>query len=184
MSVIGVQMQLHPRAYILPGPNSRRTCILRHLLCIYRLCPCPVIPADLLSPQNYVSHLHNRMKELFSVLLLCAASTVLGEIVKVKWQSASSPAEVQPAIVASSSTSSVFSVPTPSSLPTVNSSEFDLSKHFCRLWRHQSKPMVKCWSCKTDRYSAGTYADGKIYIDGGNTVRLRTLVVGPCLELL
>jgi hypothetical protein len=70
------------------------------------------------------------MKDLLSVLLLCAVSPVLGEIVKVKRQSAST------------STSSVFSVPTPSSLPTVNSSEYDLSKHFCRLWRHQSKLVV------------------------------------------
>ncbi|KUJ19086.1 uncharacterized protein LY89DRAFT_731509 [Mollisia scopiformis] len=52
----------------------------------------------------------------------------------------------------SSSTSSVFTVATPGSNPTVNSSNHDLSQHFCRLWRHQS-----------------VYVEGKIYIDGGNT---------------
>ncbi|KAJ0146511.1 hypothetical protein CTA2_905 [Colletotrichum tanaceti] len=49
-------------------------------------------------------------------------------------------------------TSSVFSAPTSVLAPTVNSSVYDLSQHFCRIWRH-----------------ASVYADGKIYIDGGNT---------------
>lgn len=71
-------------------------------------------------------------------LLLASASAVVAERV-VKRQ-------------VSSSTTSVFSIPTPTTLPSVNGSEHDLSQHFCRIWRHQS-----------------VYAEGKIYIDGGNT---------------
>ncbi|OLN96473.1 Kelch repeat-containing protein-like protein 2 [Colletotrichum chlorophyti] len=50
------------------------------------------------------------------------------------------------------STTSIFSAPTSVPAPDVNSSVYDLSQHFCRIWRH-----------------ASVYADGKIYIDGGNT---------------
>lgn len=39
---------------------------------------------------------------------------------------------------AASSTTSVFSIPTPTSAQTINGSDHDLSKKFCRLWRHQS----------------------------------------------
>lgn len=39
----------------------------------------------------------------------------------------------------SSSTSSIFTVATPGAAITVNSSNHDLSQHFCRLWRHQSR---------------------------------------------
>jgi hypothetical protein len=38
-----------------------------------------------------------------------------------------------------SSTTSVFAIPTPTSAQTVNGSDHDLSKKFCRIWRHQSK---------------------------------------------
>ena len=51
-----------------------------------------------------------------------------------------------------SGTSSIFSAPTYGPALTVNSSQFDITQHFCRLWRH-----------------ASTFANGKIYIDGGNT---------------
>ena len=47
---------------------------------------------------------------------------------------------------------SVFVPPTAAPAPNVNSSQYDLTQHFCRLWRH-----------------ASVYADGKIYIDGGET---------------
>lgn len=47
---------------------------------------------------------------------------------------------------------SVFVPPTAAPAPNVNASEYDLSRHFCRLWRH-----------------ASVLADGKIYIDGGET---------------
>ncbi|KAK3937612.1 hypothetical protein QBC46DRAFT_267165, partial [Diplogelasinospora grovesii] len=49
-------------------------------------------------------------------------------------------------------TSSVFVAPTASAAPNINSSYYDISQHFCRIYRH-----------------ASVYADGKIYIDGGNT---------------
>ncbi|CZR61606.1 uncharacterized protein PAC_11503 [Phialocephala subalpina] len=67
-------------------------------------------------------------------------------------QASSASSAVSSVGVVSSSTSSVFTVATPSSNPTVNSSNHDLSQHFCRIWRHQS-----------------VYVEGKIYIDGGNT---------------
>lgn len=41
-------------------------------------------------------------------------------------------------VQASSSTSSAFVLATPSSAATVNSSNHDLSQHFCRIWRHSS----------------------------------------------
>ncbi|KAF6826412.1 hypothetical protein CPLU01_09697 [Colletotrichum plurivorum] len=50
------------------------------------------------------------------------------------------------------STTSVFSAPTSVPAPNINSSVYDLSEHFCRIWRH-----------------ASILADGKVYIDGGNT---------------
>jgi hypothetical protein len=100
----------------------------------------------------YVFHLYVKMKDLVSILLLCVATVVVGDVVKVKRQSASSSSAVtdssSSAVAASSSTSSVFSIPTPTTLPTVNSSEYDLSKHFCRIWRHQSElAEVNCESC-------------------------------------
>lgn len=55
----------------------------------------------------------------------------------------------------SSSTSSAFTKPTQVSATAPasgNDSAFDLSQHYCRLWRHSS-----------------VLADGKIYVDGGNT---------------
>lgn len=47
---------------------------------------------------------------------------------------------------------SVFVPPTVAPAPNANNSEYDLTKHFCRIWRH-----------------ASVFADGKIYIDGGET---------------
>jgi hypothetical protein len=79
------------------------------------------------------------MRNLYAIFLLCATCAV-AEAVVGKRQISASP------------TSSVFSIPTPTSAPGVNSSIYDISQHFCRLWRH-----------------ASVYADGKIYIDGGNT---------------
>jgi len=49
-------------------------------------------------------------------------------------------------------TTSVFVPPTAVPKPGINNTEFDLSQHFCRIWRH-----------------ASVYADGKIYVDGGET---------------
>ncbi|KAE9364056.1 hypothetical protein N431DRAFT_489847 [Stipitochalara longipes BDJ] len=77
------------------------------------------------------------MKYILSFMLLCAPLSAAKDLIKRQ---------------SGTSTSSVFSVPTPSAAPTVNGSDHDLSQHFCRLWRHQS-----------------VYADGKIYVDGGNT---------------
>ncbi|KAK3695844.1 hypothetical protein B0T22DRAFT_527103, partial [Podospora appendiculata] len=51
-----------------------------------------------------------------------------------------------------STTSTVFVAPTAVAAPDINSSYYDISQHFCRIYRH-----------------ASVYADGKIYIDGGNT---------------
>ncbi|KAF0324478.1 kelch domain-containing protein [Colletotrichum asianum] len=50
------------------------------------------------------------------------------------------------------SSTSVFAAPTAVPAASINSTAFDLSQHFCRIFRH-----------------ASVYADGKIYIDGGNT---------------
>ncbi|KUJ18536.1 uncharacterized protein LY89DRAFT_732095 [Mollisia scopiformis] len=55
-------------------------------------------------------------------------------------------------VVALNTTSSVPPASTPTVAPSVNGSEHDLPLHFCRLWRH-----------------ASVYAEGKIYIDSGNT---------------
>ncbi len=41
------------------------------------------------------------------------------------------------------STTSVFSVPTPTTVQTVNGTQHDLSQHFCRIWRHQSKTNIQ-----------------------------------------
>jgi hypothetical protein len=139
-------MRLYPTADIPPLANSPQNVGLKALGLHFPALSLPVSRRSSFST-NYVPDLYDNMKDLISILLLCAASVVVGDVVKVKRQSTSSSA----AVVASSSTSSVFSVPTPSSLPTVNSSQYDMSKHFCRIWRHQSKPVeLKCESSCAD----------------------------------
>ncbi|KAK3372171.1 hypothetical protein B0H63DRAFT_483993 [Podospora didyma] len=61
-------------------------------------------------------------------------------------------AQVEKRQTASGTTSSVFAAPTVQIAPNINSTDYDISQHFCRIYRH-----------------ASVYADGKIYIDGGNT---------------
>ncbi|KAK0118628.1 hypothetical protein ONS96_011719 [Cadophora gregata f. sp. sojae] len=60
--------------------------------------------------------------------------------------------ERQAAPSSSAISSAPAALPTPSLAPNINSSKYDISQHFCRIWRH-----------------ASVLADGKIYIDGGNT---------------
>ncbi|KAL0764874.1 hypothetical protein CaCOL14_012680 [Colletotrichum acutatum] len=79
---------------------------------------------------------------------ITALGPVLGELDVRQAVSSASPSESP----LSSATSSVFSAPTSVPAPTTNSSVYDLSQHFCRIWRH-----------------ASVLADGKIYVDGGNT---------------
>jgi hypothetical protein len=132
--------------------NVCSICAIRRLVCI---CPRSVpalLPRFLFLRTIFVFHLYVKMKDLVSILLLCVATVVVGDVVKVKRQLASSSSAVadssSSAVEASSSTSSVFSIPTPTTLPTVNSSEYDLSKHFCRIWRHESElAEVNCKSC-------------------------------------
>lgn len=81
-------------------------------------------------------------------------------------------------------TTSVFVLPSATSAANVNASEYDLSRHYCRLWRHASeyshmspsstlfRPHVVAvlWQCMLTSLSiAGVVADGKIYVDGGET---------------
>ncbi|KAK5653711.1 hypothetical protein OQA88_8742 [Cercophora sp. LCS_1] len=77
------------------------------------------------------------MRVASSALLLAAAATAAGAVERRQ--------DPTP-------TTSVFVPPTVAPAPNINSSEYDMTKHFCRLWRH-----------------ASVYADGKIYIDGGET---------------
>jgi len=89
------------------------------------------------------------------------------------------------ASVAPTPTTSVFVLPSATSAPNVNASEYDLSRHYCRLWRHASgysyvspsstlfRPHVvtvlphQC--ILTSPPITGVVADGKIYVDGGET---------------
>lgn len=76
---------------------------------------------------------------------------------------------VSSVVSVSSLTSSLFVAPTGSPAPTINSSDYDLSQHFCRIYRHAST--FSPWPLKTGispLIYSGVYADGKIYIDGGN----------------
>ncbi|KAJ3938676.1 uncharacterized protein N0V96_011407 [Colletotrichum fioriniae] len=82
------------------------------------------------------------------LLFVAALGPVLGEL-DVRQAVSSATSSESPL---SSATSSVFSAPTSVPAPTINSSVYDLSQHFCRIWRH-----------------ASVLADGKIYVDGGNT---------------
>ena len=70
------------------------------------------------------------MKTILSLGLLFAPLSVAGDLFNLKRQTPAS---------AVLTTSSVFAVPTPTSDPTINSSTYDLSQHFCRIWRHQSQ---------------------------------------------
>ncbi|KAL2064700.1 hypothetical protein VTL71DRAFT_3838 [Oculimacula yallundae] len=60
--------------------------------------------------------------------------------------------ERQTASSGSGTSSASGTLPTPSLPQNINGSKYDISQHFCRIWRH-----------------ASVLANGKIYIDGGNT---------------
>lgn len=70
----------------------------------------------------------------------------------VCWADAGDFEKRQASNTTASFVSSVTNLPIPSQAPTVNSSAYDLTKHYCRLWRHSS-----------------AYVNGSIYIDSGNT---------------
>jgi hypothetical protein len=72
------------------------------------------------------------MKYNLSLWLFCAPLSIAKGIFQRQSGTSATSVSVM-------STSSVFSIPTPSTAPSVNGSEHDLSKHFCRLWRHQSQ---------------------------------------------
>ncbi|KAK1700910.1 hypothetical protein BDP55DRAFT_2973 [Colletotrichum godetiae] len=90
-----------------------------------------------------------------ALLFVAGPGPVLGDL-DVRQVLSSAPAapsnSASTEVLVSSPTSSVFSAPTSVPAPTINSSVYDLSQHFCRIWRH-----------------ASVLADGKIYVDGGNT---------------
>ncbi|OHE99462.1 hypothetical protein CORC01_05262 [Colletotrichum orchidophilum] len=88
------------------------------------------------------------MRVPWLALLFAAGLEPVFGVVDVR-QAVSSASE---SLLSSATTSSVFSAPTSIPAPTINSSVYDLSQHYCRIWRH-----------------ASVLADGKIYIDGGNT---------------
>ncbi|TQN67030.1 Kelch repeat-containing protein [Colletotrichum shisoi] len=89
-----------------------------------------------------------RISVLVSLLAVVASGPAVAVAVLEERQLLTSSTAIGTGVL----TSSVFSAPTSVPAPTVNSSVYDLSQHFCRIWRH-----------------ASVYADGKIYIDGGNT---------------
>ncbi|KAL0937221.1 Kelch repeat-containing protein-like protein 2 [Colletotrichum truncatum] len=92
---------------------------------------------DLLTPNVLFNNQTANMR-FIGIALLIGAVSMLTSASLIERQAASS--------------TSVFVAPTSVPAPTVNSSVYDLSQHFCRIFRH-----------------ASVYANGKIYIDGGNT---------------
>lgn len=80
---------------------------------------------------------------------------------------------------ASNTTSSAVSLPTPSQAATVNSSAYDLTQHYCRLWRHASK-LSEAFNIKDlTENREGVYVNGSIYIDSGDTVCQDILIQCP-----
>ncbi|TDZ32659.1 Kelch repeat-containing protein [Colletotrichum spinosum] len=84
--------------------------------------------------------------------LVLAASALVSAVLDVRQASDGPTVIVTSGSPSVTATTPIFAAPTSEPAPNVNSSVYDLSQHFCRIWRH-----------------ASVYAGGKIYIDGGNT---------------
>ena len=97
--------------------------------------------------------------------------SVIFTLASVYWADADILEKRQSSNTTASFVSSVTSVPIPSQAPTVNSTAYDLTKHYCRLWRHSSMSLPVRNNAKTDHWT-GAYVNGSIYIDSGNTVRI------------